>query len=158
MDYKYIEQLLARYWKAETTVEEEAILRAFFSQKNIPAALQPYRDLFVYQAEEVKEDVLGKEFDEKIYNKIGRPVKARTIKMTNRWMPLFKAAAMVAIILAIGNGAQWAVQDNEQEAPETIMGAQPTVKGTSVAMGDSSKTDTAVFHTSEKLPATPIQN
>ncbi|MBQ4446467.1 MAG: pyruvate ferredoxin oxidoreductase, partial [Prevotella sp.] len=32
MDYKYIEQLLERYWQGMTTLEEERILRAFFSQ------------------------------------------------------------------------------------------------------------------------------
>ena len=30
MDYKYIEQLLERYWNCETSLEEEQILRAFF--------------------------------------------------------------------------------------------------------------------------------
>ena len=30
MDYKYIEQLLERYWEGETTLQEEAILRTFF--------------------------------------------------------------------------------------------------------------------------------
>ena len=34
MDYKYIEQLLERYWEGETTLQEEAILRAFFSQED----------------------------------------------------------------------------------------------------------------------------
>ena len=32
MDYKYIEQLLERYWQGETTLQEEAILCNFFSQ------------------------------------------------------------------------------------------------------------------------------
>ena len=32
MDYKYIEQLLERYWQGETSLQEEAILRSFFSQ------------------------------------------------------------------------------------------------------------------------------
>jgi hypothetical protein len=32
MDYKYIEQLMERYWNAETSMEEESILRSFFSQ------------------------------------------------------------------------------------------------------------------------------
>ena len=27
MDYKYIEQLLERYWEGETTLQEESILR-----------------------------------------------------------------------------------------------------------------------------------
>ena len=33
MDYKYIEQLLERYWNCETSAEEEQILRIFFQQK-----------------------------------------------------------------------------------------------------------------------------
>ena len=39
MDYKYISQLLERYWNAETTLEEEEILKAFFRQDNVPADL-----------------------------------------------------------------------------------------------------------------------
>ena len=33
MDYKYINQLLNKYWEGATTLEEENILRSFFSQK-----------------------------------------------------------------------------------------------------------------------------
>ena len=47
MDYKYIEQLMERYWRGETSLEEEDILRAFFSQDNVPAELLCYRSLFV---------------------------------------------------------------------------------------------------------------
>ena len=47
MDYKYITQLLDRYWKCETTLEEEEILKAFFCQKDVPADLCKYKDLFV---------------------------------------------------------------------------------------------------------------
>ena len=36
MDYKYIEQLLERYWAAETSPDEEAVLRAFFAQRELP--------------------------------------------------------------------------------------------------------------------------
>ena len=31
MDYKYITQLLERYWEGTTSLEEEQILKAFFS-------------------------------------------------------------------------------------------------------------------------------
>ena len=58
MDYKYINQLLERYWKCETSLEEEDILRAFFSQDNIPAELERYKPLFVYEAKEPVSDVL----------------------------------------------------------------------------------------------------
>ncbi|MCE6984063.1 pyruvate ferredoxin oxidoreductase, partial [Pseudomonas frederiksbergensis] len=54
MDYKYINQLLERYWRCETSLEEEDILRAFFSQADIPADLKRYQPLFAYQREEPK--------------------------------------------------------------------------------------------------------
>ena len=45
MDYKYINQLLERYWRCETSIEEEDILKAFFSQKDVPVELLRYKDL-----------------------------------------------------------------------------------------------------------------
>ena len=49
MDYKYITQLLERYWNCTTSLEEEQILKAFFSQDDIPAELLKYKPLFDYQ-------------------------------------------------------------------------------------------------------------
>ena len=65
MDYKYIEQLLERYWNCETTLEEEDILRTFFSQKEVPAHLLRYRSLFTYE-QTIKKARLSDDFDEKI--------------------------------------------------------------------------------------------
>lgn len=144
MDYKYIEQLLERYWSGETSLEEENILRAFFSQKDIPASLLPYRDIFVYQAVSKSEEVLDSDFDDKILALIDEPevVKARTITLRQRLAPMFKAAAVVAIMLTLGNAIQ--VPFNEEQAqPEVNMAeyARPQ-KGLSVAKIDSAKTDT----------------
>ena len=144
MDYKYIEQLLERYWSGETSLEEENILRAFFSQKDIPASLLPYRDIFVYQAVSKSEEVLDSDFDDKILALIDEPevVKARTITLRQRLAPMFKAAAVVAIMLTLGNAIQ--VPFNEEQAqPEVNMAeyARPQ-KGLSVAKVDSAKTDT----------------
>ena len=105
MDYKYIEQLLERYWNAETTLEEENILRAFFCQKDIPAEMESLRPLFTANAEESLDD----DFDDRILAMIDekpQTEKARRVTLTQRLMPLFKAAAVVAIILTLGNAAQ----------------------------------------------------
>jgi hypothetical protein len=103
MDYKYIEQLLERYWQGETTLQEEDILRAFFSQPDIPDYLQKYQPLFILE----KEEVLGDDFDARILGMIGEEEpKAKIVTLTSRLMPLFKAAAIVAIILTLGNAAQ----------------------------------------------------
>ena len=102
MDYKYIEQLLERYWECKTTLQEEAILKAFFSQEDVPAELQQYKALFTYELQ--REETLGDDFDARILEKI-QPT-AKTVTLTSRLMPLFKAAAIVAIVLTLGNAAQ----------------------------------------------------
>ena len=141
MDYKYITQLLDRYWKCETTLEEEEILKAFFCQKDVPADFCKYKDLFAYEQVEHKSNVLGDDFDEKIMSMIQGParVKARVITMQQKLKPLFKAAAVVAIMLTLGNAAQ--VPFNDEANPvENTAGA--THKGVSVALSDSAAIDT----------------
>lgn len=143
MDYKYIEQLLERYWTCETTLQEEEILRTFFSQEDVPAALKKYRALFVYTQQEVTADVLGTDFDEKILSMIDEPapVKARTVNMTQRLMPLFKAAAVVAIILTLSNALQVPFNSNNDKLGATIDGTEQLHQGASVAIGDSATID-----------------
>lgn len=103
MDYKYIEQLLERYWKGETTLQEEAILRAFFSQPDMPDHLRKFQPLFSI----IKEEPLGDDFDARILDCIGqKEPKAKIVTLVSRLKPLFKAAAIVAILLTIGNAAQ----------------------------------------------------
>lgn len=106
MDYKYIEQLLERYWQCETSLEEESELRSFFLKEEVPAHLLRYKDLFVYQA--VQQEVgLGNDFDKRILLQIEAPVvRAKRLTMVGRFMPLFKAAAAIALILSLGNVAQ----------------------------------------------------
>ena len=107
MDYKYIEQLLERYWLCETSLEEERILRTFFSQENVPVRLMPYKDLFTYERQSLEDERLDEDFDRRMLEMVGEDtVKARTISLTERLKPLFKAAAVVAILLTIGNAAQ----------------------------------------------------
>ena len=107
MDYKYIEQLLERYWEGETTLQEEAILRAFFSQDDVPANLMRYKALFDCG---LQEETLSDDFDARILDSIGaegaNEPKAKIVTLASRLKPLFKAAAIVAIFLTIGNAAQ----------------------------------------------------
>ena len=115
MDYKYIEQLMERYWNAETSLEEESILRTFFSQKDIPAEMEHLRPLFT---DDTVGQTLDDDFDARIMQAIGgEVVKAREVSLTQRLMPLFKAAAVVAIILTLG-GALQAPWDSTWNTPE----------------------------------------
>lgn len=144
MDYKYINQLLERYWRCETSIEEEDILKAFFSQKDVPVELLRYKDLFTYELSETKQDVLGEDFDAKILamTEESTPVKAKVISMTQRLRPLVKAAAAVAIILTLGNALQVPfANDNNGNAISYYDDYDSIKQGTSMAMGDSAVVD-----------------
>nr|WP_314754638.1 pyruvate ferredoxin oxidoreductase [uncultured Prevotella sp.] len=156
MDYKYINQLVERYWRCETSLEEEAILRAFFSQEDIPAELLKYKEIFCYQQQETKEDVLGEDFDKRMLARIAGPVKvkARMITMTDRLKPLFKAAAIVAIVLTLGNAAQVPFSEDAYPGDEMVKFHHT---GISVALGDSAVID-SMQHSSLDMVETPNPN
>ena len=113
MDYKYIEQLLERYWACETSLEEERILRAFFSQNELPAHLAKYKTLFGYEQQQ-KEIRLSEDFDQRLLKIMGENqepqkevvIKARRLTLSYRLRPLYRAAASVAIVLLLGTAAQ----------------------------------------------------
>ncbi len=148
MDYKYIEQLMERYWECQTTLEEEAILRAFFSQDDVPASLLAYRDLFVYEQAEIDSDKLGDEFDKKILARLGsnKPVKAKTVSLTKRMRPLYKAVAVVAVLLTLGNAVQMSLDANRSyvSIAETEADSASSIQ---MAQADSARVDT-IHHTS----------
>jgi len=104
MDYKYIEQLLDRYFQGETTLNEEQILKAFYAQgaDDMPKELAEYTPLFAVMNEQ---PTLGDDFDERLLKMTEeqKEVKARTISLAERLRPLFGAAAVVAILLTLGN-------------------------------------------------------
>ena len=157
MDYKYINQLLERYWNGETSLEEEQILRSFFSQICVPEELSKYRPLFNYEQTETKTDRLGDDFDERIMSMIDEPqeikVKAQPIRISQRFAPLFKAAAMVAIVLTLTQAAQFSFQSHD--AGNTAMpgnySSRP-VQGVSVALNDSAHLDSMKKAAMEAVP------
>lgn len=146
MDYKYIEQLLDRYFACQTTLEEETILRAFFAQANVPAQLAKYKAIFAYQRTEQAADTLGADFDTRVLAAIGAAsadedtVKARPVTMRRRTFPLFKAAAIVAIAITIGNAAQMSF--DQQPAPFRPVQPNATTIQAAAVRGDSATADT----------------
>ncbi len=148
MDYKYIEQLLERYWECQATLEEEAILRAFFAQDDVPASLLKYRDLFLYEQQEISSDILGEDFDHKVLSQISeeRPVKARVVKFTQRLRPLYKAVAIVAVVLTLSNAIQMSIDAHRSSADIVEMSSSEELP-VQVAQTDTIEVD-SVQHTS----------
>lgn len=135
MDYRYIEQLLERYWECQTTLEEEAILRTFFRQEDVPASLLPYRQLFI-EEDEMAEEHLGKDFQDRMLRLVGEEAsllggrseegfcKARRLTFMRRCRPFFRAAGLIAILLTIGNAAHQSFSD---EGQQTADNGQPSM-------------------------------
>jgi hypothetical protein len=118
MDYKYIEQLLERYWACETSLQEEEILRTFFRQKEVPAHLMAYKAVFDVQQEQT-EATLCEDFDVRMLQLTeGETVKALPLQgRAGRrafFRPLYQAAGLVALILTIGLAAQESFNGNEK--------------------------------------------
>lgn len=150
MDYKNIELLLERYWQCETSIEEESELRDFFSNEDVPAHLLRYKNLFVYQ--QVQQEVgLSKDFEARILAQVETPVvKAKRLTLTARFVPLFKAAAVIAVMLSLGNVAQhsFSGDDGRVLATDTI-GKQVTTP--SVALSNEAKADQILADSLSKM-------
>ena len=141
MDYKYIEQLLQRYWECQTTLEEEAILRTFFRQEDVPASLLPYRQLFL-EEDAMASEHLGKDFADRMLQLVrqtgqaqaaeeenpsaglrlaeGYVCKAQRLTVMRRLRPFYRAAAAIAILLTIGDAAQQSFTNDEAAEVEQM--------------------------------------
>ena len=152
MDYKYIEQLLERYWACETSLQEESILRNFFAQSDVPAHLQPYQSLFQCETE-MAEERLSDDFEERVMAQIEQreqkvqtaspaAVKARRMHLSYGLRPFFKAAAVVAVVLSLSMAVQQAMDHDHTPnvvtlPPAVVPGAPETAYGTDKPVVDT---------------------
>lgn len=102
MDYRYIEQLIERYFAAETSLGEERILRDFFAQDDVPAHLKVYQPLFQEEAQ-LSEAHLDKQFDKRLLSMTDEGhVRAHRISLYERLRPMMKAAVFVGLAAMMG--------------------------------------------------------
>lgn len=144
MDYKYIEQLLERYWQCQATLDEEAILRAFFRQEEVPAELSAYRPLFAAPSAERASVRTSAAFDARLSEALGgeaTQVRARTITLSQRLRPLWRSVACVAVLLTLGMAAQKSLEPSDAPYPGEAQRQADVRPGRPVAVSDSLKAD-----------------
>lgn len=136
MDYKYIECLVERYFRCETTVEEERILRDFFRQEEVPQQLAQYKPLFAAIVSE-SEQTVPDSFDQKLALRLQsiqqesastnadnnndikqnnkRVRKVRFVRFNRSLSPFYKAVASIALIITVGvtSSKYWSSKDTE---------------------------------------------
>ena len=141
MDYKYIEQLVERYFEGETSLKEEQILKAFFEQEDgeLPCELLPYKDFFAAMK---AEETLGDDFDERLLRLTEEPVtvKARNISLLDRMRPFLRAAAVVAVVLTVAGALDQSFKDDNTWIDESDY-AQYRVNNNDPAVAHGLKTD-----------------
>ncbi len=98
MDSKHIEQLLEKYWNAETSLEEEQELHRFFQGTDVPENLKETAALFRYFETE-KSRGLNENFDAAVTKQIRQRHGGKIVSMTN-WFSIARVAAGVAVIVA----------------------------------------------------------
>lgn len=106
MDYKYIYQLLERYWAGETSLSEERILEEFFSSEEVPEDLRQYRGWFGFcRAEgEVRPDEEAAARIDRRTARLEYPVRRFTLRRLVR--AAYHVAACLALLFCVLTGAQ----------------------------------------------------
>lgn len=96
---KKIEELLAKYWECETSLEEEKALREFFQGGQIPESLKETSALFQYFREQQKKALNDVTFEGQVMNHI-KPVKSKGVsRMLYNSMRI--AAGLLVLMTAI---------------------------------------------------------
>ncbi|NMB49657.1 MAG: hypothetical protein GX997_04240 [Bacteroidales bacterium] len=113
-EYEHIHFLLNKYWNCETSLEEEKKLQDFFSQEDIPEDLQPYIPLFRDYKESQHSIRLGDDFDKKLKAAIHQKEKAKQYITIRIFTPVLKIAASIAIIVTLGVGIYFLVNENRK--------------------------------------------
>lgn len=112
MDYNNIEELLEKYWQAETTLEEETRLKDFFCYGMVPPHLEQLKPIFQHLETRKNEkdiEILDENFDHEILNKLAKSEKR---SWWNQYNQPLKIAASIIFIFLVG----WSVYVNRPEA------------------------------------------
>ena len=103
MELKKIKPLLVKYYDGSTSVEEEALLKAFFEQKDIPDYLKPDKEMFLFYASEKEEEYLP-DFEKDIlqaieYEKESKESKIRHFPKYLYWVSSVAASLLIVLSL-----------------------------------------------------------
>jgi hypothetical protein len=97
MDYKGIKTLLEKYWNCETSLEEEAQLREYFTGDEVHEDLLEFVPLFQYFKSE-SEIHISDNFDKKFIDQVEKRRKTGKRRYLNIY---YKVAAAVILVLFV---------------------------------------------------------
>ena len=129
MELAKIENLLEKYFEAETSIKEEAILQEYFAQHNVPEHLMQYKEMFNF------------------FSNSSLETSKRTIELTKenkksisiKWLSI---AAMLVFFIGIYS----VYQQNESEKEEARLAYMETQKALELISQSLNKGTGAIAH------------
>ncbi len=127
MELSNIEQLLEKYQNAETSLQEEATLKNYFSEGNVATHLQEYESMFNYFAISKSETST-------------KPIQLNPKKKTNwKWLSV---AASVALLVSVYIGDGYL---KEQEARAQYAEVMSTLKMLSTTLNKGTEAVASLY-------------
>lgn len=115
MQQSKIDILLQKYWRCETTLEEEHLLKAYFSDtQSLPIDMHNEAQLFqeIHQQQSM---TLREDFDKKLQAAIAQQEKEKNYIVIKLFAPIVRRVAIVALIIGLGIGAYLIYDSGNQE-------------------------------------------
>lgn len=130
MDLNRIDELLAKYWNCETSLEEEQQLREYFRAQQIPEQFRDTATLFRYFDEHKKKNLPDVSFDARVLEKVNGPKHNHVRKIFYNTM---RIAAGIAVLVV----ATWFVRDEIRKT--TPQSAADTYDDPKLALEETKK-------------------
>lgn len=102
MNIKEISDLLEKYYKGETSPEEEILLRDYFSTGQIPPEFESEQEIFNFYSRMEEVPAPSSDFEERILSAIDESDRARSGVVKKRMLYTFLSSA-AAILLLMGS-------------------------------------------------------
>ena len=99
MDSERIDELLDKYWKCETSLEEEKQLQAFFTEAPVPDHWKETAALFRYFNDQKGKNLTDITFDRQVIRKIKAPSGGRMATLVFHTLRI--AAGIAVLIIAV---------------------------------------------------------
>lgn len=150
-------ELLEKYFRAETNLDEEARLRSYILSEEVADDLRQYRPLFQFFEEE-KEHSLSEGFEEKLLAEMQQP--AKTVRLNSWRGTLLRVAVIVAVLigafllLPVQQHKQQAIDWSKYEVTDEQQAYQETMKALELLaekLGKGAKTTTKSMAETSKV-------
>lgn len=114
MDSKNVEELLARYWNCETSLEEEQALREYFAQQGAEGSMKEVAAVFRYFGHERAQEMDEAGLEARLRNPVGVK-QSRLVRVLHNSLRI--AAGIVLLMVAV-----WFVRSEiRQSTPQELV-------------------------------------